>query len=166
MWWRELDKWRERKRKRDNMMRREAGRILQWHSWCSRCSRPASNYARRLSFCLPACHPICQFNRDREAARGAERSRDERGDAGAARGKSVGHRRSQLKVTWPFDFVTCHQLPCLTPHWGVPAIHRCFPLPPSLCRAVSLNASLSFSVSCSHSIYFSCSPFLSRVAVL
>lgn len=71
MWWRELDKW---KRKRDNMMKREAGRILQWHSWCSRCSSPASNYARRLSFCLPACHPICQFSRDREAARGAEMS--------------------------------------------------------------------------------------------
>lgn len=71
--WRQSDKWRERKRKRDNM-KREAGRILQWHSWCSRCSRPASDYARRLSFCLPACHPICQFSRDREAVRGAEMS--------------------------------------------------------------------------------------------
>lgn len=144
-------------------MKRKAGRNLQWHSSCSRCSRPASNYAGRLSFCLPACHPICQFSRRQ---RGSERSRDEHGDAGAARGKSAGHMRSQLKVTWPFDFVTCHQLPCLTLHWGVPAIHRCFPLPPSLCRSVSLNASLSFSVSCSHSISFSCSPFLSGVVVL
>lgn len=84
------------------------------------------------SLCLPACHPICQFSRDAETVRSGEEqkkkkeSRDERGDAGAARGKSVGHRRFQLKVTWPFDFVTCHHLPCLTPQWEAPAIHRCY----------------------------------------
>ena len=118
------------------MMKREAGRILRWRSWCSRCSRPVSNYARRLSFCLPARHPVCQFSRGKGWGGGGW---DERGDAWAARGKSVGHRRSQLKVTWPFDFVTCHQLPCLSLRWGVPAIHRCLPLPP-----VSPNASLLF----------------------
>lgn len=90
--------------------------------------------------CLSACQPailsasLAETERQREEQRGAEKSRDEHGDVGAARGKSAGHRRSQLKVTWPFDFVTCHQLPCLTLHWGAPAIHRCFPLPLSLCR--------------------------------
>lgn len=107
------------------------------------CSRPASNSARCLSFCLPACHPICQFSTDREAARGAEMSGADA--AGAARGKSAGHRRSQLKVTWPFDFVTCHQLPCLTPHRGVPAIHRrCLPsasVSTSLCLPESSSVS-------------------------
>lgn len=128
VWWRELD---IRGRGEGNMMKRETGRILHWRPWCS---RPASNSARCLSFCLPACHPICQLSRDGEAARGAEMSG---ADAGAARGKSAGHRRSQLKVTWPFDFVTCHQLPCLTPHGGVPAIHHCFLL--CLCLVVSLS---------------------------
>lgn len=42
---------------------------------------------------LPSYLPVEQRQR------GSERSRDERGDAGAARGKSVGHRRSKLKVT-------------------------------------------------------------------
>lgn len=140
-----INEVRQTERKKDNMMKREAGRILLWRSRCSRCSRPASNYARRLSFCLPACHPVCQFSRDREAGRGERR--DERGDAGAARGKSVGHRRSQLKVTWPFDFVTCHQLPCLSLRWGVPAIHRCLPLSECL-------SSFSVSRSCSHSVSF------------
>lgn len=141
VWWRELDK---RGRGEGNMMKRETGRILHWRPWCS---RPASNSARCLSFCLPACHPICQFSRDGEAARGAEMSG---ADAGAARGKSAGHRRSQLKVTWPFDFVTCHQLPCLTPHGGVPAIHHCFLL--CLCLVVSL--SLSLSLRKSFSVFF------------
>lgn len=142
------------------VMKKETGRMVHQPPWCS---RPASNYARCLSFCLPACYPSCQFSRDREAVNGAEMSG---ADAGAARGKSAGHRSSQLKVTWPFDFVTCHQLPCLTLHWGVPAIHSCFPLPLSCRHSVSKNASLSFSVSCAHSIFLSHSPCLSRVAFL
>lgn len=112
VWWRELDKWRERKRRRDNMMKREAGRIPQWHSWCSRCSRPASNSARRLSFCLPACHPIWQFSRDRETARGAERSREEQRWARWCRGGTREISGAQaLPVKSDMTFWFCHLSP-------------------------------------------------------
>lgn len=109
VWWMELDKWKERKRKRDNMMKSEAGRILQWHSWCSRCSRPASNYARRLSFCLPDCHPICQFSRDREAS---ERSREEQRWARWCRGGTGEISGAQaLPVKSDMTFWFCHLSP-------------------------------------------------------
>lgn len=107
-------------------MKREAGRILPWRSWCSRCSRPASNSARRLSFCLPACHPVCQFSRDREAERGERRwgARRCRGGTGEISGAQA------LPVKSDMTFWFCHLSPTAM---SEPALRSAChpPLPPS-----------------------------------
>lgn len=131
-------------------MKREAGRILLWRSWCSRCSRPASNYARRLSFCLPACHPVCQFSRDREAERGERRwARRCRGGTREISGAQA------LPVKSDMTFWFCHLSPTAMSESALrSACHP--PLPPS--ASLSQNASLLFPVSsCSHSVSFSLS---------
>lgn len=121
-------------------MKREAGRILPRRSWCSRCSRPASNSARRLSFCLPACHPVCQFSRDREAEGSARRwARRCRGGTGEISGAQA------LPVKSDMTFWFCHLSPTAMSESALrSACHP--PLPPS--------ASVSFTASRSHSVSF------------
>lgn len=117
-------------------MKREAGRILLRRSWCSRCSRPASNSARRLSFCLPACHSVCQFSGDREAE-GSERrwARRCRGGTGEISGAQA------LPVKSDMTFWFCHLSPTAMSESALrSACHP--PLPPS--ASVSLTASRSF----------------------
>lgn len=125
-------------------MKREAGRILLWRSWCSRCSRPASNYARRLSFCLPACHPVCQFSRDREAERAERRwARRCRGGTGEISGAQA------LPVKSDMTFWFCHLSPTATSESALRS--ACHPsLPPSLWMPLFFFCLPS----CSHSVSF------------